>query len=104
MKVEVLEESWTRFAKSLIETKEAWEVHKELCEGFGSRDIEMLRPEVGKFVSKSFNKSKFDVLLPRLVDYWRTIGGVEELIPRPKKKSEKELQKKIEKRIQKGGK
>lgn len=72
--------SWNKFANLMVEAGEAWKEHQETMLGFSSGEIETFSPALQRFVSKNFNKSRFDVMLPRLVDYWRSIGGVGELL------------------------
>lgn len=74
--------SWNKFAGLLIEAGKVWEEHTKLVAGVPKEEIEELYVELQKFVSKNFNKSKFDIMLPRLVDYWRTLGGIETLFVR----------------------
>lgn len=76
---EELLESWNKFAGLLIEAGKVWEEHTKLVARVPKEEIEELYVELQKFVSKNFNKSKFDIMLPRLVDYWRTLGGIETL-------------------------
>ena len=74
--------SWNKFAGLLIEAGKVWKEHTKLVAKVPKEEIEELCVELQKFVSKNFNKSKFDIMLPRLVDYWRALGGIETLFVR----------------------
>lgn len=73
-------ETWNTFASRLVSAKLAWEEHRKLWQETSRIEIEKLPPEVQRFVSKSFNRSEFDVMLPRLVDFYRGCGGIEILV------------------------
>lgn len=82
-KIEVkpsLKGTWNKFARCLIEAKKSWEEHQELWAETPTSEIEKLPVEFQKFLTKSFNRSSFEVLLPRLVDYYRAYGGIETLV------------------------
>lgn len=72
--------SWNRFAKALVRTKKAWDNHVKLMCVTSAKDVELAPVEAQRFLSKAFNKSRFDVMIPRMVDYWRTIGGIDQLV------------------------
>ena len=72
-------QSWNKIARLFNELKEAWDAHKKLWEETPRQEIETYPPKYQKFLARNFNRSKFDIMLPRMVDYWRTIGGVGEL-------------------------
>ena len=72
-------ESWNRFAWFMIEAERAWKEHQEKFLEVSSRDIEELPLSFQEFLSKSWSRSKFDVMIPRLVDYTRASGGLERM-------------------------
>lgn len=78
-------QTWNAFARALIETKKAWNTHVETWAEISTRDVEMLPLEFQRFLGASFNRSKFEVLLPRLIDYYRGYGGIETLYIKLKK-------------------
>lgn len=71
--------SWNKIARLFNELKEAWDVHMKLWEETPRQEIETYPTRYQRFLARNFNRSKFDIMLPRIVDYWRTIGGVGEL-------------------------
>lgn len=77
-------DTWNDFITAMMKARDAWEIHKELAmqrqevttiDALGRElPIEALRCLGG-----TFNRAKFDIALPRLVDYWRRSGGLEAL-------------------------
>lgn len=80
-----LERTWNTFASRLVSTKLAWEEHRKAWLEIGAREIEKLDPAFQRFLSKNFNRSEFDIMLPRLVDFYRGYGGIESLVVKTKK-------------------
>lgn len=72
-------QSWAIFVGLLIQTKKAWETHREVWAETPRDEIERLSPEWQKFIARNFNRSEFNIMLPRLVDFWRGLGGIEAL-------------------------
>jgi hypothetical protein len=76
-----LVDSWNKVIIHLVLARRAWEEHREMRAQVTPKQIErILNPEEQRYLSNIFYKSKFEVLLPRLVDYWRGRGGVDTLI------------------------
>ncbi len=74
-------ESWNMFIAYLQQAETVWSYHKNAMENWGARDLELLtEPKAQKYLSLALNKSSFAVALERLTDYWRRLGGLEELI------------------------
>ncbi len=70
-------EAWNKFLDKMVEARESWEEYREirLVEGVPEDlDIPSMR-----HMSSTLHKAPFNVALPRLVDYWRRYGGIEEL-------------------------
>ena len=84
-----LTQSWTIFVRLLIQMKNVWEKHSATWAITPKDELERLPVEFQKFLCRNFNRSKFDIMLPRLVDYWRTIGGVEALQVKLPKRGER---------------
>lgn len=96
-----LTESWDRVVELLVQLKEAWEEHMELWLETPRDEVQNLSPEYQRFLARNFNRSKFDIVLPRLVDFWRTIGGVKALrvkAEKPKLDPEEILQEALKKK------
>lgn len=81
-------QSWVRITRLLIQLKKAWDKHVDIWEATPKGEIEMMPQEAQKFLSKNFNRSKFDIMLPRMVDYWRSLGGIEALEIKVKEEKE----------------
>lgn len=73
-------QTWNKFSNLMVRTAKAWEEHREVWTLTPKTDIEKLPVKLQRFLARNFNRSKFDIMLPRMVDYWRTIGGVGTLI------------------------
>ncbi len=77
-------DTWNDFITIMIEARSVWEKHMKVVSL--SRDIQTidasgrnLSIEALRCLSGTFNRAKFDIALPRLVDYWRLSGGLEAL-------------------------
>jgi hypothetical protein len=85
-----LEVSWNKFARLMVQLKRAWEDHQELWLTVTSQEREALSPEFQRVLSRNFNQSRFEIMLPRIIDYYRAYGGIETLVvPVPKEKEKK---------------
>lgn len=89
-----LVQSWNKISNLLIELRDTWEEHRERWALVPKTEIEMLPPEYQKFLARNFNRSPFNIMLPRMVDYWRTLGGVDALRVGP---SPEEMMKELKK-------
>jgi len=72
-------QTWSKFANLLLKLKEAWDEHQEVWMVTSREEIQNLPLEWQKFVARNFNRSEFNIMLPRLVDFWRGLGGIEAL-------------------------
>lgn len=76
-------ETWNNFVEKFIESHDAWNEHRKEMEFLrldeGARALEVLPPAAQRFLRLTFNTSKFEVAIPRMVDYMRGIGGIETL-------------------------
>lgn len=80
--------TWNKVAQGILDLKDAWEDH--LIAMGGRPNIELLPPEAQRFLRLTFNRSKFEVAIPRIIDYMRGIGGAEELLVSITKEEKKE--------------
>lgn len=73
-------EAWNEVIDSLIKTRELWEEYQEIRLQTGiTEDLDT--PSM-RHMASTLHRAKFDIALPRLVDYWRRYGGIEGLIMR----------------------
>jgi len=92
MTEEEIKKEWNRFVNALIVAKKAWE---KLSEELSTSDVSgflTIEARVVKMISV-YRKAKFDVMLPRFIDFYRGQGGIEEMlatIEKPKAKGKKE--------------
>ena len=70
---------WNRFISGLIQARIEWGKLQVMVASMERRELDELPIEAQRFLTKSFFKSTFNVMLPRMVDYWRTLGGLDEL-------------------------
>ena len=79
---------WNKFVELMTATKKAWESLANI-DRKGPR-FQNLSPKAQKVLTIANTRSKFEVAMPRLMDYWRGYGGLENLlVPMPIKKKEK---------------
>ena len=71
-------EAWNTFIGLLIVTESAWEAYKRKVEVLESEEIENLTVALQNVVA-NYREQKFEIMLPRFVDYWRGAGGLEEM-------------------------
>ena len=71
---------WNKFVRTLMAAERNWEALQEIMANRPRTDFELFSPKAQKFLSKGFIKAKFNIMLPRVIDYWRSIGGLEELL------------------------
>lgn len=88
MENEKLVRRWFRFIGSMKRLEHDWKLVNELAETMTRDEMQMLPIQVQKGITM-FGRSKFTVMLPRFVDYMRTVGGLESLMM-PKEIEEKE--------------
>lgn len=82
--------SWNKFVESLMLTKKAWELHRDVMEG--KPDIELYGIEVSRRLRypEIHRASSFDKALRSMLERWRVSGGLEAmLIPGIKEEKEK---------------
>ena len=70
---------WNRFISGLIQARNEWFRLQRMVASIKRKELDELPIEAQRFLTKSFFKSTFNVMLPRMVDYWRTLGGLDEL-------------------------
>ncbi len=70
-------EAWNKFLDKMVEARELWEEYR------GIRIVERIPEDLDtpsmRHMSSTLHRAKFDIALPRLVDYWRRYGGIEGL-------------------------
>lgn len=69
---------WNRFIELMIATKKAWEDLREQS-SHSITEWDRLSPLAQKILTIGNRKAKFEVAMPRLMDFWRGHGGVETL-------------------------
>ncbi len=69
-------EKWNEFLDKLVEAKKLWEEYQEMRIVKGI-DLDGLSVPSMRHMSSTLHRAKFDIALPRLVDYWRRYGGIE---------------------------
>lgn len=79
-------EFWNSIVEHLIAAKKDWEKLQEVFSAQTS--LNRLNYNGNKKLSVINPKSKFDVFLPRFVDSWRRMGGIEEFIITEKDKGD----------------
>jgi hypothetical protein len=77
---------WNAFVDAMIYARDLWEKHQQRMLSTPRSELEnQLTREARKVLASTTHRAKFDIALPRLVDIWRTTGGLENLIvPVPK--------------------
>lgn len=71
---------WNRFVRALATAERHWKELGLIMAEQNRSEVQRLSPAAQRFLSKGFVKAKFDIMLPRIVDYWRSIGGLKELL------------------------
>ena len=77
-------DTWNEFVIHMLNARKAWGKHLALCmkqrmtsvTGPSGKD---LPGRAIRALAGTYNRAKFDIALPRLVDYWRASGGLEGL-------------------------
>ena len=69
---------WNRFIELMIATKKAWDDLREIVT-HSPEQWDKLSPMAQKILTIANRKSKFEIAMPRLMNYWRGYGGVETL-------------------------
>lgn len=72
-------DTWNGFVLALVRAKVLWGELQEITASMERKEFDKLPIEAQRFVTKSFFKATFNVMLPRMVDYWRTLGGLAKL-------------------------
>lgn len=80
---------WNKFIGHMEEAEEAWQKIMDFRQEVSAGELEQLPSGAQKGFAR-FSRSKFDVLLPRLVDYWRAYGGLSSLKSKALPKETKE--------------
>lgn len=87
---EQLVRKWGRFINSMRRLEKDWENFVEGVANLPREEVQSLPLQVQKGLSM-FGKSKFNVMLPRFVDFIRAFGGLEYLeVPKEEEKEEEE--------------
>ena len=81
---------WNEFIESLIRARDIWEEHRESLSGMNQSDLELAFSAKVLNVFSLFPKAKFGIAIPRLLDFARGYGGLEELIIREEKEEKEE--------------
>ena len=71
--------AWNEFVLALVRVKVLWQDLQKITNSMERKEFDTLPIEAQRFVTKSFFKASFNVMLPRMVDYWRTLGGLDKL-------------------------
>ncbi len=96
-------EAWNAFLDKMIEARELWGKYQEIRIVKGiPKDLDV--PSM-RHMSSTLHRAKFDIALPRLVDYWRRYGGIEGLIAKNSSgsKFDADLGRKKKKEVKKDG-
>ncbi len=72
-------QAWNRVVECLLATKRAWEEHTKHAV-VDRETMEQLPVDAQRMLGLATNKSSFEVGLPRILDYARIKGGLDELI------------------------
>ncbi len=69
-------EKWNNFLDKMVEARESWAEYQEerIVKGISLDTLDV--PSM-RHMSSSLHRAKFDIALPRLVEYWRRYGGIE---------------------------
>ena len=70
--------AWNTFVSKLMVTGQAWERYKEQVEKLDQEIAESFSVGLQNVIA-NYREQKFEVMLPRFVDYWRGAGGLEEM-------------------------
>ena len=81
-------EEWNRFIRALLSARSAWNRCRELMDS--QPDLDDLPVPAIQRLSKMQPKTRFGVLMPRFVDYYRLVGGLEEMVIELPKEETKE--------------
>ncbi len=96
-------EIWNKFLDKMVEAREVWGEYQEIriVEGL-PKDLDT--PSM-RHMSSTLHRAKFDIALPRLVDYWRRYGGIEGLFAKNSSgsKFDAALDRKTKKEVKKDG-
>ena len=71
---------WNRFIRGMQASEKHWKALQDFLADKSSRDIELMDEKAQRFLTKGFIKAKYAIMLPRFVDFWRTLGGLQELL------------------------
>ena len=86
-----IQERWNKFVGCLIEARETFGELQKAVGGIAAEDFNDVSPKVAKLLSV-YRRSRFEVMLPRFIDYYRAQGGLEAMladIPKPITREEK---------------
>jgi len=74
-------EMWNDLILGIIQARDAWNEYAEQTEHLSSTDVVTLFPIKAQRMMARFRRFKFEIFLPKLVDYVRSqVGSLEELI------------------------
>ena len=66
-------QKWNKFVDLLAEAKDYWETE---IRGITRKEVEMFGGRKAKIL-QLYRLTKFEVLIPRFIDYWRGYGGLD---------------------------
>jgi len=71
-------ENWNNFVESLQAAKNCWEKHTEFMAQLTGSTVEDRKAQI--LFTRFHPRTKFDVILPVVIGYWRSHGGLSELL------------------------
>lgn len=72
-------QAWNQFVLLAIQTKEAWKRYEEKASLLGSPEVEKF-PISYQLTGSRFRRGSFEVMFPRIIDYYRGNGGLDGLV------------------------
>jgi len=70
--------AWNTFIGRLLLAKRAWESYERQVDALGLEEVEDFSVGLQNVIA-NYREQKFEIMLPRFVDYWRGAGGLEEM-------------------------
>jgi len=70
--------AWNSYIAKLLVAKKTWESYMDEVLSLSLEEIENF-PVVLQDTIANYREQKFEIMLPRFVDYWRGAGGLEEM-------------------------
>lgn len=81
------EKSWTRITDLFCTLDKYWKEHRDLMLVNRGKSLEGIPIDIQKHLAMNFNIASLDIALPRIVNYWRSQGGIHSLVPKGVKKN-----------------